>query len=116
MQWSWRTAVACFHKKQLRTSWFDYTDEGALGIIVRPLDRVGVYAPGGTAAYLIAPYDSSAGESRRSSGSLRPAHRWHNGAISPLILAAASIAGVDRVFQVGGAQAIAAIGVLTGLN
>ncbi|MCD6031234.1 MAG: histidinol dehydrogenase, partial [Thermomicrobiales bacterium] len=43
--------IAAFHRKQLRTSWVDYSDEGSLGQIVRPLDRVGVYAPGGTAIY-----------------------------------------------------------------
>ena len=43
--------IASFHRKQLRTSWLDYSDEGALGQVVRPLDRVGVYTPGGTAVY-----------------------------------------------------------------
>ncbi|MBW3634255.1 MAG: histidinol dehydrogenase, partial [Chloroflexi bacterium] len=43
--------IAAFHRKQLRTSWLDYSDEGALGQVVRPLDRVGVYTPGGTAVY-----------------------------------------------------------------
>src|SRR5829696_9404625 len=37
--------MGAFHRKQLRTSWLDYSDEGALGQVVRPLDRVGVYTP-----------------------------------------------------------------------
>ena len=41
--------IAVFHRKQVRTSWLDYTDEGVLGQIVRPLDRVGIYTAGGTA-------------------------------------------------------------------
>ena len=43
--------IAAFHRKQLRTSWLEWNDEGALGQIVRPLDRVGLYVPGGQAVY-----------------------------------------------------------------
>jgi histidinol dehydrogenase len=45
------TQIRAFHVKQRRTSWFDTSDEGILGQLVRPLERVGVYAPGGTAVY-----------------------------------------------------------------
>ncbi|MGH2560687.1 MAG: histidinol dehydrogenase, partial [Thermomicrobiales bacterium] len=38
--------IAAFHRKQLRTSWIDYNDDGALGQIVRPLERIGIYTPG----------------------------------------------------------------------
>ena len=43
--------ITDFHVKQRRTSWIDYSPEGALGQVVRPLDRVGIYTPGGTAVY-----------------------------------------------------------------
>ncbi len=101
--------IAYFHKKQLRTSWFDYTDEGALGQIVRPLDRVGVYAPGGTAVYPSSLLMTAVPARVAGVQEVFVCSPPHNGAVSPLILAAAKIAGVDRVFQVGGAQAIAAM-------
>jgi histidinol dehydrogenase len=102
--------IAAFHRKQLRTSWLDYSDEGALGQIVRPLDRVGVYAPGGTAVYpssllMTAIPARVAGVPEIVVCS--PGGR--NGRISPLMLAAAEVAGVDRVFRIGGAQAVAAM-------
>jgi histidinol dehydrogenase len=102
--------IAAFHRKQLRTSWLDYSDEGALGQIVRPLDRVGVYTPGGIAVYpssllMTAIPARVAGVSEIIVCS--PA--GPNGEVSPLILAAAEVAEVDRLFAIGGAQAIAAM-------
>ena len=102
--------IAAFHRKQLRTSWVDYSDEGALGQIVRPLDRVGIYTPGGTAAYpssllMTAVPARVAGVSEI----VVCAPPGTDGEISPLILAAAEVAGVDQVFRIGGAQAIAAM-------
>ncbi len=109
-----RTAAAeieRFHRKQTRQSWVDWTDEGALGQIVLPLERVGVYAPGGTA-----PLPSSllmAAIPARVAGVpeiivCSPPQR-DTGEVSPLVLVAADIAGVSRVFRLGGAQAIAAL-------
>jgi histidinol dehydrogenase len=100
-----------FHRKQTRQSWVDWTDEGALGQLVLPLERVGVYAPGGTA-----PLPSSllmAAIPARVAGVpeivvCSPPQR-DTGEISPLVLVAADIAGVQRVFRLGGAQAIAAL-------
>ena len=43
--------IESFHRKQLKTSWMDFSPEGALGQVVRPLERVGIYTPGGTAVY-----------------------------------------------------------------
>src|SRR5688572_24067595 len=43
--------IADFHRKQLRTSWIEWSDEGGLGQLIRPLERIGVYAPGGSAVY-----------------------------------------------------------------
>ena len=98
-----------FHAKQRRTSWVDWDAEGALGQIVTPLDRVGIYAPGGTAPYpstllMVAVPARVAGV-----GEIIVCSPPTGGAISPIILAAAHVAGVDRVFGVGGAQAIAAM-------
>ena len=102
--------IAAFHRKQLRTSWLEWNDEGALGQIVRPLDRVGLYVPGGQAVYpstllmtAVPAKVAGVGETVVCSPP------GPDGEISPLILAAAEVAGVDRVFRVGGAQAIAAM-------
>src|SRR5919199_501382 len=100
-----------FHAKQTRQSWVDWSDEGALGQIVVPLERVGIYVPAGTA-----PLPSSllmAAIPARVAGVdeivvCSPPH-GETGAIAPVVLAAAAIAGVRHVFKLGGAQAIAAM-------
>ena len=102
--------ITAFHRKQVRTSWLDYSDEGALGQVVRPLDRVGIYTPGGTAAYpssLLMTAIPARVAGVHEIIICTPAGA--GGEISPLVLAAAEIAGVDRVFRIGGAQAIAAM-------
>jgi histidinol dehydrogenase len=102
--------IRAFHEKQVRTSWIDFSDDGALGQIVRPLERIGIYTPGGSAAYpsslLMTAVPARVAGVQEIVVCAPPAK---DGAISPLILAAAAVAGVDRVFQVGGAQAIAAM-------
>jgi histidinol dehydrogenase len=100
-----------FHRKQVRNSWVDFSVEGALGQIVVPLGRVGLYAPGGTA-----PLPSSllmAAIPARVAGVdeivvCSPPQR-DTGEVAEIVLAAAHVAGVDRVFALGGAQAIAAM-------
>lgn len=100
-----------FHRKQARQSWVDWSDEGALGQIVVPLQRVGVYAPGGTA-----PLPSSllmAAVPARVAGVdeivvCSPPQR-DTGTISPLVLVAADIGGAQTIYKLGGAQAIAAL-------
>lgn len=100
-----------FHVKQLRNSWFDSKEDGTiLGMKITPIARAGVYVPGGKAAYpssvlmnvipaktagvkeiiMLTPPDST-------------------GAVNPGTLVAADIAGVDVIYKVGGAQAIAAM-------
>lgn len=101
--------IAAFHRKQLRTSWIDYTAEGALGQIVRPLERIGVYAPGGTAVYPSSLLMTAVPARVAGVGEIVVCSPPTGGRVSPLILAAAKVAGVDRVFQIGGAQAIAAM-------
>ncbi len=98
-----------FHRRQARNSWVDFSVEGALGQIVVPLQRVGLYAPGGSA-----PLPSSllmAAIPARVAGVeeiivCSPPQRA-TGQVHDLVLAAAHVAGVDRVFALGGAQAIA---------
>ncbi len=100
-----------FHRKQVRQSWISWEREGALGQMMVPLERVGVYAPGGTA-----PLPSSllmAAIPARVAGVeeivvCSPPQR-DTGQVSPLVLVAADIAGVQRIYKLGGAQAIAAM-------
>jgi histidinol dehydrogenase len=100
-----------FHRKQTRNSWVDFGVEGALGQLVVPLRRVGLYAPGGSA-----PLPSSllmAAIPARVAGVeeiivCSPPQRA-GGEIADVVLAAAHVAGVERVFALGGAQAIAAM-------
>lgn len=105
-----REQIEAFHRRQLRASWVHFDDDGALGQIFRPIERVGVYTPAGRA-----PYPSSllmSAVPARVAGVPEVvvcAPPGRDGTISPLILAAAEIAGVDRVFKLGGAQAIAAL-------
>lgn len=98
-----------YHKRQRLASW-SYREEGVeLGQKIVPLSRVGVYAPGG-----LAPYPSTvlmAAIPARIAGvreiiMTSPVGR---GGLNPIIVAAAQIAGVDRIFKVGGAQAVAAM-------
>jgi histidinol dehydrogenase len=103
--------IRVFHEKQYRQSWIDWdSDGGALGQIIRPLERVGIYAPGGRA-----PYPSSllmAAVPARVAGVgeiIVASPPGLDGRISDLILAAARVAGVDAVFKAGGAQAIGAL-------
>ena len=103
--------IAAFHRRQMEKSW-GYRDPIGLylGQRITPLERVGVYVPGGKASYpstvlmnAIPAMVAGVKEIIMTS----PAGR--DGALSPLILAAARIAGVNRIFRVGGAQAIAAL-------
>lgn len=100
-----------FHERQTRNSWIDFSVEGARGQLVAPLERVGVYVPGGAA-----PLPSSlihAAVPARVAGVREivvcSPPRRETGEPAEVVLAAAWIAGVDRVFAVGGAQAIAAL-------
>ncbi len=98
-----------FHEKQKRTSWIDFGPEGALGQIVRPLERIGVYAPGGTAVYPSSLLMTAVPGRVAGVEEIIVASPPGPNGVSPLILAAAHVADVDRVVQVGGAQAIAAL-------
>jgi histidinol dehydrogenase len=102
--------IRTFHEKQPNPSWLDWRPSGgALGQMVRPLERVGVYAPGGTA-----PYPSTlihCAVTARVAGVQEIVVTTPQGrsGLAPVLLAAAMVAGVDAVYCVGGAQAIAAL-------
>ena len=103
--------IRAYHEKQKRYSWFDSKPNGSiLGQKITPLESVGVYVPGGKAAYPssvlmnIIPAEV-AGVPRICM--VTPPSR--NGKVNPVTLAAAHIAGATEVYKVGGAQAIAAL-------
>lgn len=102
-----------FHEKQKRNSWMDFEPDGSLlGQIIRPLDRVGVYVPGGKAAYpssvLMNVIPAQVAGVEEIVMVTPPATSGGEG-INPYILVAAAEAGVNEMYRVGGAQAIAAL-------
>lgn len=99
-----------YASKQKLQSWqYTEADGTQLGQKVTPLDSVGVYVPGGKAAYPSSVLMNAIPAKVAGVGQITMACPTPNGAINPLVLAAASIAKVDKVFAVGGAQAIAAL-------
>ena len=100
-----------FHEKQVRNSFIINDSDGiVIGQKVIPVDRAGLYVPGGTAAYPSTVLMDSIPAKIAGVGELvmvTPPSR--DGKVNPVILAAASVAGVDRIYKVGGAQAIAAL-------
>ncbi|HOD34951.1 MAG TPA: histidinol dehydrogenase [Syntrophales bacterium] len=99
-----------YHRRQIARSWSYIETTGIeLGQEIRPLERVGIYAPGGLAAYpstvLMAAMPARIAGVREVILATPPGRSG----VNPFILAAAAIAGVDRVFKMGGAQAIAAL-------
>lgn len=102
-----------FHEKQLRNSWMDMSPDGTmLGQIMRPLNRVGVYVPGGKAAYpssvLMNVIPAQVAGVPEIVMVTPPTTGGQEG-IDPYILVAAAEAGVKELYRVGGAQAIAAL-------
>lgn len=99
-----------FHERQPKGSWVHWDDDGAVGHLIRPLERVGLYVPGGQAVYpsslLMAAIPARvAGVAHVAVAT--PADR--TGRVNPVVLAAARIAEVDTVYRVGGVPAIAAL-------
>ena len=104
------TRVAQYHQRQLSESW-DYTESDGtrLGQKVTPLDRVGLYVPGGKASYPSSVLMNAIPAKVAGVGELIMVVPTPRGERNPLVLAAAAITGVDRVFTIGGAQAVAAL-------
>lgn len=103
--------IRTFHTKQLRNSWFDAREDGTiLGMKITPIAKAGVYVPGGKAAYpssvlmnVIPAKVAGVGEI------IMTTPPGADGSVNPGTLVAADIAGVDAIYKVGGAQAIAAM-------
>ena len=100
-----------FHKRQVRNSFIISERDGVvMGQKVIPIEKVGLYVPGGTAAYpSTVLMDSIPAKLAGCSEIVMVTPPTSTGKVNPVILAAAKIAGVDRIFKVGGAQAIAAL-------
>lgn len=103
--------IRAFHAKQLRNSWFDAKEDGTiLGMKITAIDKAGVYVPGGKAAYpssvLMNVIPAKVAGVREIIMTTPPGA---NGKVNPGTLVAADIAGVDTIYKVGGAQAIAAL-------
>lgn len=100
-----------FHSRQVRNSFIISEDNGIVtGQKITPVERAGLYVPGGTAAYpSTVLMDSIPAKIAGVKEMCIVTPPNSEGKINPVILAAASIAGVDRIFKVGGAQAIAAL-------
>ncbi len=103
--------IADFHKKQLRNSWIDTKPDGSiLGQRILPIAVSGVYVPGGKAAYpsslLMNVIPAKVAGVKRI---IMTTPAGADGKVNPGTLVAASIAGVDEIYKVGGAQAIAAM-------
>lgn len=103
-------SIRAFHEPQRRSSWFDTGPGGIRGQLVRPLDRAGIYVPGGTASYpstVLMTAIPAAVAGVPEIVMCTPARE--SGCIPPIVLFAARLAGVHRVVAAGGAQAIAAM-------
>ena len=100
--------IKAFHERQRPTDWREDFEGRELGRRFRPLERAGVYAPGGTAAYpssaLMGVIPAKVAGVEHVAVATPPAEQ-----IAPATLAAIDVAGADAVYQVGGAQAIAAL-------
>lgn len=103
--------IRAFHQKQVRNSFIINEQAGVItGQKFTPIERVGLYVPGGTAAYpSTVLMDSIPAQIAGCREIVMVTPPGKDGRISPVILAAAGIAGVHRIFKVGGAQAVAAL-------
>lgn len=106
-----RENIRIYHEKQLRNSWFDAKEDGTiLGQKITPIEKVGVYVPGGKAAYpssvMMNVIPAKVAGVDRIVMTTPPGA---DGRVNPGTLVAADIAGVDEIYKAGGAQAIAAL-------
>ncbi len=108
--------ITAFHRRQVQQSWLDMTPGSLLGQKIMPLSRVAVYVPGGRAAYPSSVLMNVLPAKVAGVGEIcvtTPTQR--DGTVYANTLAAAKVAGVDRVYKLGGAQAIAAFAYGTAL-
>ncbi|MFZ5908610.1 MAG: histidinol dehydrogenase [Chloroflexota bacterium] len=103
--------IEAFYKRQPLASWLTQEMGGVLGQLIRPIRRVGLYIPGGTAplpsSVLMSAVPAKVAGVQEIVLAVPPQHG--TGKVAPIILAAAALVGVDEVYAIGGAQAIAAL-------
>lgn len=104
------TRIAAYHERQKSESWrYTESDGTVLGQQVTPMDRVGIYVPGGKAAYPSSVLMNAIPAKVAGVQEIIMVVPTPDGVVNELVLAAAALAGVDRVFTLGGAQAVAAL-------
>lgn len=107
------TRIETFHRKQPITSWFTNELGGMLGQLIRPIERVGLYIPSGTAplpsTVLMSAIPARVAGVKEIVVVSPPSKKYSDYLIDPIILAACAIAGVDEIYPLGGAQAVAAL-------
>ncbi|HMB15428.1 MAG TPA: histidinol dehydrogenase [Pelovirga sp.] len=102
--------IGAYHQKQKQQTWLSTEeDDVLLGQKVTPLARVGIYVPGGKAAYPSSVLMNAVPAKVAGVAEIIMTVPMPGGEANPYVLAAASIAGVDRIFKIGGAQAVAAL-------
>lgn len=102
--------IRSYHKHQLQTSWqYTEADGTVLGQQISAMERVGLYVPGGKASYPSSVLMNAVPAKVAGVDELTMVVPAPDGELSPMVLAAAAIAGVDRVITIGGAQAVAAL-------
>ena len=102
--------IRAFHDRQKSESWSHAEDDGTvLGQRVVPLDRAGIYVPGGRAAYPSSVLMNAIPARVAGVGEVVMVVPAPRGELDPVVLAAAHLAGVDRIWTIGGAQAVAAL-------
>ncbi len=99
-----------FHLEQLPKSWITYREQGSiLGQAIIAVEKVGIYVPGGTAAYPSSVLMNAIPAKVAGVGKIIMMSPTKTGELSPYVLIAAKLAGVDKIYKIGGAQAIAAM-------
>jgi histidinol dehydrogenase len=105
-----RNRIESYHRRQIAEGWrYTEADGTQLGVKVTPLDRVGLYVPGGKAAYPSSLLMNAVPAKVAGVGEVIMVVPTPNGVKNTTVLAAAHIAGVDRAFTIGGAQAVGAM-------
>ncbi|MDR2152434.1 MAG: histidinol dehydrogenase [Helicobacteraceae bacterium] len=101
--------IKSFHEKQAPKSWIDFSEKGWLGQKVSPVDRAGLYIPGGKAAYPSSLLMNAIPAIVAGAGEIVVCSPAPDGLVNPLALAAAHLCGIKRFFRIGGASAIGAL-------
>src|SRR5208337_4715941 len=102
--------VSRFHEKQKHETWLSTEEKDILlGQMITPLERVGIYVPGGKASYPSSVIMNAVPARVAGVGEVVMVAPTPDGEINPHVLVAARLSGVDKIFRIGGAQAVAAL-------